>query len=149
MRVSDIYNREVVFAYKSMTLSEAARLMREKHVGSLVVVEEGAHGHAPVGVLTDRDITVAVVAKDLDARTISVGEAMSGDLLTVREDDSVIEALRLMRERGVRRVPVTQRDGTLVGIVTLDDLLEVVADQLRELVRAIASERSHEARARG
>lgn len=146
--ISEVCKREVIFAYKSMVLSEAARIMLEKHVGSLVVVEEGDQGRIPVGILTDRDITVAVVAQDLDARTMSVGEAMSGDLLTVREEDSVTDALRLMRRRGVRRVPVTRRNGTLAGIVTVDDLLEIVAGQLSELVRAIESERDHEFRAR-
>lgn len=133
---------------RDFVLSEAVRLMRGEHVGSIVIVDETDEGRMPVGVLTDRDIVVSVVAKDLDARNLSVGEVMSTDLVTVREQDTIFEALRLMRSRGVRRVPVTGVGGVLVGILAVDDVLEIVAEELREIVRAIATERSREVQAR-
>jgi CBS domain-containing protein len=148
MSVGEICNRVVIFTQRVTLLPEAAGLMREHHVGSLVVVEEQAQGRVPVGILTDRDIVVAVVAPAVDPRTVTAGEMMTGDLLTVREQDSVYDALRLMRGRGIRRVPVVTPTGTLAGIVTLDDLLETVAEQLNDIVRAITSEQAHEARAR-
>jgi CBS domain-containing protein len=148
MNAGELCSRIVVFAERDMGLAEAARLMRDHHVGSLVVVDETAGRRVPVGMLTDRDIAVAVVAKDVDPRTLRVGEIMSGDPITVREQDGVLDALRLMRTRGVRRVPVTDAKGTLAGILALDDVLEAVAEQLGDLARAIASERAHEARAR-
>jgi signal-transduction protein with cAMP-binding, CBS, and nucleotidyltransferase domain len=150
MDVGEICTRTVIVATRELVLSEAARLMRQHHVGTIVVIEEIDEGRVPVGMLTDRDIVVGVVAKDVDARTLSVGEVMSGDLVSVREQDSVFDALRLMRSRGVRRVPVTSgAAGLLIGILAVDDVLEIVAEQLREIVRAIGSERTHEQRARG
>jgi signal-transduction protein with cAMP-binding, CBS, and nucleotidyltransferase domain len=148
MNVGEICNRTVVVAPKELALSEAARLMRQHHVGSIVVVEDSDAGRVPVGMLTDRDIVVGVVAKDVDARTLSVGEVMSDELVSVREGDSVFDTLRWMRSRGVRRVPVTGAAGVLIGILTIDDVLEIVADELREMARTIGSERVHEEQAR-
>src|SRR3990172_5533276 len=105
MNAGELCNREVVFAYRNTPLVEAARLMREHHVGSLVVVVDRLSERVPVGILTDRDIVVAVVAKALDPRALTVGDVMAGELLTVREQDGIPDTLRLMREKGVRRVP--------------------------------------------
>ena len=148
MNVSELGNPFVVVAQRATPLTDAARLMREHHVGSLVVVEESGKGRVPVGMLTDRDIVVEVVAGEVDPRTLTAGEVMSSELATVRAGDSAESALQLMRRRGIRRVPVVSDAGTLAGIVTLDDLLEKVAEQLSEAVRAIASEQGHEARSR-
>ena len=148
MNVGEICNREVVVAYRQMSLTEAAKLMRGHHVGSLVVVVDRLSERVPVGMLTDRDRTVAVIAKELDPRTLTVGEVMGTELFTVREQDSISEALRLMRERGVRRVPVLTRSGALAGLVTVDDLLDNVAEQLSDVVHAIERERVRETRVR-
>jgi len=111
-------------------------------------VDESARGRIPVGMLTDRDIAIAVVAQALDPRTLTAGEVMSGELVTANEQDDMLDTLQRMRRRGVRRVPVLTAAGTLAGIVTLDDLLELVAEQLGDVVKAIATEQSREARAR-
>jgi CBS domain-containing protein len=131
-----------------MTLPEAARLMREHHVGSLVVVADRLSERVPVAMLTDRDLTVAVLAKDLDPRTLKVSDVVGSDLFTVRERDSVPDALRLMRERGVRRVPVLTQSGALAGILTIDDILDIVAEELNDVVHAVARERVRETRVR-
>lgn len=148
MTVGQVCNRIVVFAYRDTPLPEAARLMREHHIGSLVIVEEAERGRVPVGILTDRDIAVAVVAQALDPRTLTAGEVMSGELVTANEQDDVLDTLQRMRRRGVRRVPVLAANGTLAGIVTLDDLLELVAEQLGDIVKAITAEQSREAKTR-
>ena len=148
MNISELCNPFVVVAQRTTPLTDAARLMREHHVGSLVVVDETGKGRVPVGMLTDRDIVVAVVAGEVDPRTLTVGEVMSAEVATVRPGDPAEVALRLMRRRGIRRVPVVSEAGTLTGIVTLDDLLEKVAEQLSDAVRAITSEQTHETRAR-
>lgn len=148
MNVGDICNRIVVFAYRGTALTEAARLMREHHVGSLVIVDESAQGRVPVGILTDRDIVVEVVAGEVDPRTVTAGEVMQGELVTAREEDSLFDALRLMWRRGIRRLPVVTMAGTLVGIVTLDDLLGIAAKQLNDLARAIGTEQAREERVR-
>lgn len=148
MNAGEVCNREVVVAYRNTSLAEAAGLMRSHHVGSIVVVVDRLSERVPVGILTDRDIVVAVVAKGIDPRTLAVGEVMGDKLVTVREQDGVADALRLMREHGVRRIPVLNHSGALAGILTIDDVLEVISGQLGEFVRAIDRERVRETRAR-
>jgi CBS domain-containing protein len=148
LSAGDLCTRSTVIADKAMALNEAARLMREHHVGCLVVVDETDRGRLVAGVLTDRDIVTAVVARDMDARVLRVEDVMSTDLVTAREGDSVMEVLADMRRKGVRRVPVTDAQGALVGVLALDDLLEVVAEELQSLVQAIASGRRRELRLR-
>jgi CBS domain-containing protein len=146
MNVGDVCRREVAFTYESVVLAEAARQMLERHVGCLVVVQQGERGKVPVGILTDRDIVLGAVARHLDPRTLTVAEVMTRDLATVREQDSVINTLRVMRRCGVRRLPVLSPDGMLQGIVTLDDLLDRVARELNALAEAVESEQHHEVR---
>ena len=148
MNVGEICNREVVFTYRGTPIVEAAKLMREHHVGSLVVVVDRLSERVPVGIVTDRDITVAVIAKGLDPRTLTVGDVISEELLSVREQDSLADALHVMRSRGVRRLPVLTKSGALAGIVTIDDLLELVAEELDGFVAIVGRERVREARAR-
>jgi CBS domain-containing protein len=148
MTVGQICNRVVVFAFRNTPLPDAAKLMRDNHIGSLVIVDESDRGRIPVGMLTDRDIAIAVVAQALDPRTLTAGEVMSGELVTANEQDDMLDTLQRMRRRGIRRVPVLTAAGVLAGIVTLDDLLELVAEQLGDVVKAIATEQSREARTR-
>ena len=148
MNAGEICNREVVIVSRDTSLVEAARLMREHHVGSLVVVLERDGKRVPVGILTDRDIVVAVVARELDARRLSVADAMSAGVFAVREQDGLTEVLRAMREHGVRRLPVVAASGALAGIVTIDDLLELVAEELGDFVRTVGRERLRETRTR-
>lgn len=148
VNAGDVCIRDVDHAFRSLSVSEAARLMRERHVGCLVVVDETDKGRVVVGMLTDRDIVTAIVAKDVDPRTLRVGDAMSSDLVTARTGDSILDVLGLMRRKGVRRIPVVDADGVLVGLVALDDMLVVVADELRLIVQAIESERKREPIAR-
>jgi len=148
MNVSELSNPFVVVAQRATTLTDAARLMREHHVGSVVVVDESGQGRVPVGILTDRDIVVSAVAREVDPRTVTVGEVMTTDLATTRAEGSAIEAVRLMQRRGIRRLPVVSTTGMLAGIVTIDDLLGSIAEQLSDAVRAIASEQVRESRVR-
>jgi CBS domain-containing protein len=148
LNAGDICTRKVACAYRSMTVDEAARLMREQHVGSLVVIDETDEGRVAVGMLTDRDIVTALVAKVVDPSIVGVGEAMTSDLVTAREEDLVIELLGTMRRKGVRRVPVVDARGVLVGLVALDDLVAVIAQELELVVKAMQSGRRHESAAR-
>jgi CBS domain-containing protein len=144
LSAGEVCTRIVATVFRGSLLSEAARLMRDQHVGCLVVVEQADPGRVVVGILTDRDIVVSVVAKDLDARLLSVGEAMAINVVTAREQDSVIDVVELMRRKGVRRIPVTGPQGVLVGLVALDDLLQVLAAEMQALAGAIGSERQRE-----
>jgi CBS domain-containing protein len=148
MNAGELCNREVVVAYRDTPLVEAARLMREHHVGSLVVVVDRLSERVPVGILTDRDIVVAVVAKEVDPRKLTVGDVVAAGLLAVHEKDGIPDALRMMREHGVRRLPVLTHSGALAGILTIDDLLELMAEELAGFARTIDRERVRETRAR-
>lgn len=148
MKIGEICTRIVTFATKDMALVDAAKLMRQHHVGSLIVVEEQQRGRVPVGMITDRDIVVEVLAPGLDYKNLSVGEIMSSQLITARESDDMLGVLRVMRQKGIRRIPVLTESGTLAGIVTLDDLLEILAEQMDDLVDAIAGEQAKEVKGR-
>jgi CBS domain-containing protein len=148
MNVGELCSRDVVVAYRDTSVVDAARLMREHHVGSLVVVGERLSEKLPIGMITDRDIVVAAVAKEVDPRTLTVGDVMSAGALVVREQDGITDALRMMREKGVRRVPVVSGKGALVGILVIDDILELVAEEMDGFVQTLRSERAREARVR-
>lgn len=148
-QVGEICSREVVFGTRETTVAAAAKLMRQHHVGCLVIVEELNGGkRLPVGIVTDRDIVVEVTAMGLDPQTITVGDIMGDALVTAREGEGLLETMEIMRYKGVRRLPIVGGDGQLIGIVTIDDLLEVLAEQLTELAKIVSREQAHEAAAR-
>ena len=149
LTAGDICTRTVVVADKGMTVDEAARLMRKHEVGCLVVVEEIAPGQpAVVGVLTDRDIVVGVVAGARDATLLRAGDVMTRDVITAREPDSILDVLGGMRRKHVRRVPVTGPQGVLIGIVALDDVLAVLALEMQAIAAAVGATGANGARAR-
>jgi CBS domain-containing protein len=148
MAIGEICNREVVIAEPGLAVPEAARLMRQYHVGTLVVVEEAAGRRRPLGIVTDRDIAIEVVAAGVDPDGLTVGDIMAAELASVREDVSVFDTIRYMRARGVRRVPVVDNGGWLIGIVTLDDLFELLAEELSEMADMISRGRQREAATR-
>jgi CBS domain-containing protein len=144
MAIGDICNRDVVIAERKLSVVEAARLMRGYHVGDLVVVEKMKGRNRPVGIVTDRDIVVEVVAAAVAPDTLAVRDIMGQELATVQESEGVFEAMRYMRTKGVRRMPVVDREGGLVGIVTLDDLLTLLAEEMTELAGLVSRERQRE-----
>jgi CBS domain-containing protein len=147
--IASICNRSVAFTTRETTVAAAADLMRHGHVGSLVVVDRMNGGkRMPIGIVTDRDIVVEVIATGLDPAVITVGDIMAQELVVGRESDSVLETLEIMRFKGVRRLPTVGPDGQLIGIVTVDDLLEVLAEELSELAKIVAHEQSREATTR-
>ena len=123
MTIGDFCVRNVVCTGRDATVSEAAALMRQHHVGNVIVVDEGPDGRIPVGIVTDRDIVIEVVAAGIDARAIKVGELTQRAVATVREDTGYAEAVRLMSANGVRRMPVVDAKGVLVGVIATDDIL--------------------------
>lgn len=144
LSTGEICTRSVSVAFRQTPLNEAARLMRENHVGCLVVVEEVAGKRVVAGVLTDRDIVTAVIAADLLPSALLVEDVMTTDLVTAREEDSLIDLMRAMRRKGVRRIPVVGQQDELIGIATLDDVLDILAQELSLLVAAIDSEGKRE-----
>jgi CBS domain-containing protein len=142
MEIGKICNRNVVTAREVDEITSAAQLMREKHIGYLVVVKPNIVDGTvtPVGVITDRDIVVAVVAREIDPRSLTVGDVMTRQPAVVEEGSSVSTALRLMRQIGVRRLPVIGRAGMLVGVLSLDDVLDALAGELMDIAGSIRQE---------
>jgi len=140
MEVGTICQRLVFTIRRFDEVTRAAQLMREKHVGYLVVVELDPLAR-PVGVLTDRDIVIGVVARGVDPKAVCVGDVMTVDPITVREADSVEAALKKMREFGVRRLPVVNDRRELVGILAIDDVLQFIAGGAQDVVNTIRKER--------
>ena len=146
MNVGQICQHRVVMVKRTDDLATAARLMREHHIGYLVVVEPSLQeaGFTPVGVLTDRDIVVSVVAREADPRMLRVGDVMTQQPVTIMTEDSVADALEQMQRIGVRRLPVVGDYGILQGIVSLDDVLTTLAQDLGSAAGAIKRERAVE-----
>jgi CBS domain-containing protein len=148
MRIGEICTVQTIHCSRDETVQGAALLMRKHHVGDVVVVDQPDGEQIPVGIVTDRDIVVSVIALGLDPASLLVDDIMSDDLLTTSENDDVYETIERMRFRGIRRVPVVNADGALTGIVSVDDLLEFLAEEMGELSRISAHQQSREKRAR-
>ncbi|MGZ8161152.1 MAG: CBS domain-containing protein [Methylobacter sp.] len=148
MSIAEFCNREVVFATREMSLPEAAQLMREYHVGDLVVVDEVDGKRVPVGIVTDRDMVIEIIAKSLAVDEFSVGDIMERQLVSVQEKEGVFETIRLMRSKGIRRIPVVNQEGGLAGIISADDILDLLAEEMAELAKVAPREQEREARTR-
>jgi CBS domain-containing protein len=135
MQVSELCRDSVTVVRRDSPVLEAAQLMRRYHIGTVVVIDVVSGAQVPVGILTDRDIVVGVVAMDLNPRDLTAGDIMTESLVIVPENCDVFDAIAMMRKGGVRRMPVVDAEGGLTGIVSLDDLLPVVAQELADLAR--------------
>jgi len=135
MAIGEYCCREIVAASPTDSVAVAARLMRDHHVGDLVLVEPTDDGDfVPVGIITDRDIVLDLIANDeSDLSRIAVGDFQRRELVTVQEQEDVFEVIAKMRRCGVRRLPVVDERGVLVGIIAADDLFGLLADGLHDL----------------
>jgi CBS-domain-containing membrane protein len=146
MRSGELCTREVVTAREHEPLRDVARRMTDLHVGCLVVVEPVDDGRVrPIGIVTDRDLVRVVALGEVGhARELQTGDVMSRELLVGREDEPAFEALDRMRTRGVRRLPIVDAQQCLLGLLTMDDLLEWISGGLTDLVRLVAREQHNE-----
>ena len=140
-RIGNCCVREVITVASEATVADAAALMRQHHIGALVIV--GAGGK-PVGMLTDRDIVMEVVAAGLAPQAVKVSEIVQRPLVPVSDAASLAEAVRLMSVNGVRRMPVVDARGGLVGIITLDDILRQLIGPLVAVADLAVRERRYE-----
>lgn len=145
MRVGELCSRDLVAVAPTTPLSEVARLMFERHVGAVVVVKSPMDQPAAIGLITDRDITRAQLARASELSQLLSEQVMSRDPLVLCEDDGVEEALERMRVRGVRRAPVTTAHGLLAGVISIDDLVAQLARELSALAHLLALQPTSEA----
>jgi CBS domain-containing protein len=148
MCIGKFCNRNVVCVNRDTTVVAAAYLMRHNHIGDVIVIDEVDGGRRPIGIVTDRDIVVEIVAAGLDPNLVKVGDVLLQPLVTVEERTGYAETIRLMTVNGVRRMPVVDDAGLLVGIITLDDLLHQLALPLVELSELATRERRREVQTR-
>lgn len=145
MTIGAICNREVITAQRDATVLHAAMLMRQYHVGDVVVIQNRKNKSIPIGIVTDRDIVVELVATELDCEVITVGDINISKLIVIKESAGMFEAMQLMADKGIRRLPVVDEDGGLVGIITLDDLLLLLSKELATLSKLVTREQKNEA----
>ena len=148
MLVGEICNREVAICHPDDSIQEAAKVMRDQHVGDVLVVEEKDNMNIPVGILTDRDIVIETLAEEINTEKVTVKDIMSRELVCAYEEDFIIETVKKMQGKGVRRVPIINKEGGLEGILSVDDAIEIIAEVLADLVRLFRHEFSHESKTR-
>ena len=148
MKVGEYCKRAVVAIGASADAADAAKLMREEHVGFLVVYHEGDSLQRPVGVLTDRDLVLGVMARDVDPHAVTVNDVMTRQPLIANDADELSDMLQAMRMAGIRRVPVVDVRGALIGIMAIDDAIDVVTGLMCDIAGSIKSEQRQEWRAR-
>jgi CBS domain-containing protein len=140
MRIADLCRRDVVTCTAATSLIELARTMRKSHVGSVVVVGGGGE-RKPLGIVTDRDIVIEVLAMGLNPFAVTAGDIMTTSPAVARPGDDALWALKIMRDRGVRRLPVVDEQGQLAGMLAFDDLMQHVASSLEDISQVIGTER--------
>lgn len=148
MRTGEACNRTVVMAEVGTGIVEAAQRMREHHVGTLVVVREDGDAPHPVGIVTDRDVVIEVVAKRAPIDTLTVADIMTRELVSCDEDEDLLLAFDRMRHKGIRRMPVVNRRGALVGLLAVDDVIELLAELIARVPKLVQREQQVEMRNR-
>lgn len=140
MQIGEVCSREVYIVRPEDPLVDAAREMNKRHIGAVVVVESQGDLVRPVGIVTDRDVVRGQLARSADLYCLTVGDVMTKTPLTVEENCGIAEAIERMSARNVRRAPIVSNSGDLVGIVTFDDLLSVVAEDLSTLAKLLGTQ---------
>ena len=148
MTVSEICNREVRTIQRDGSVLEAARMMRQYHVGALIVIDKVNDRVIPVGVITDRDLVVEVLATGLDKEAITVDDVMTQELFAVKENTAIHDAFNFLRRKTIRRLPIINDNGELVGILTTDDIMEILSEEMLDLAKLIRYEHKKEIRHR-
>ncbi len=148
MKVGECCKRAVVAIASNASAGEAARLMRREHVGFLIVHQDADELQRPVGVLTDRDLVLTVMARDVNPDAVTVGDVMTRQPLIASDGDDLGDMLQGMRLTGVRRVPVVDGRGALIGVIAIDDAIDIITALMCDIAGSIKSEQKHEWRAR-
>lgn len=146
MRVDNLCNRNVIVVEQEANVLSAAKLMREHHVGSLIIIDSNSNGKKPIGIVSDRDIVIKVLAKEFSLEKTKLNDIMDRDLICVRDSDDTMDTVRIMCMEGIRRVPVIDSAGDLIGLLAMDDVFEMLADELSNLAVLICRQQKHERR---
>lgn len=144
MTAGEVCNRQVVIAQPSISLVEAARLMKRYHVGDVVIVDDSSGRRVPIGIVTDRDIALCVADEPERFEALTVADVMSSAVVTSPEGQSLYDAVKRMQSHGIRRLPIVNADGALEGILSFDDIIDLLSEELADLARLVAREQDRE-----
>ncbi len=140
MTIGELCTRDTFIIGQDDNIVEAAKLMRVFNVGDLIVVDPSSDGNTPIGIVTDRDIVISVVADNADPQSVTVAEIMSKELVTGSEEDDLYSSIAKMRQHGIRRLPVVNKEGYLSGILSVDDILEFLGEEVNALIGLVYKE---------
>jgi CBS domain-containing protein len=135
MRVVEVCTRSVVTCRRETSALELAQIMRDRHVRDVIVVDERETGPSPIGIVTDRDLVVLVLANGVSPDGVQAGNLLKGDLVTALQSDDIYDAIWCMRNAAVRCLPIVNSSNSLVGVLTLDDVTRVLAEAVGEVGR--------------
>lgn len=144
MSMKKIATKNVITIGPKATILEAAKKMREFHVGDLIVIPDSMQKSVPLGILTDRDIVMSTVAFGVAPDTVYVEDVMAPTLVTAKTNDNFYHVLNLMKEHGIRRIPLVDGGGTVAGIVCADDILATLAGELNDVAKITEKQRNVE-----
>lgn len=147
MTAGEYCNREIIITGPDSTVTEAAKLMRNHHVGTLVVVEKTGGIVRPIGIVTDRDLVIEVMAQVADVASVTVEDMMSCDPVQIGEDETLLNIIEMMQRHGVRRILVVDEAGSLKGLMSADDVIELIAEAMGNLTKVIGREIFNEQKA--
>lgn len=136
-QMSKLYLKKVISIPQEESLMKAAKLMKLKNIGTLVVTKSKEQSSLPIGIITDRDIVVKAIANSKDLDKIPIKEIMSNDLITFKKDTSINEMLAGLSKKGVRRAPIVDENNQICGIISTDDILAFIAEELNCIVDII------------
>lgn len=136
MTIYTVCQTNVVSVSPYSTIAFVADLMRQKKIGCVIVTED----HKPVGIVTDRDLALRVDLSNVESANHEISTIMTTEVSTIRKDTGIFEAIQVMKSSKVRRLPVVDMGGRLVGLITVDDLLRLLARELGEIARVIGNE---------
>ena len=148
MLLKELCTPDVISCAPDRSVLHAARLMRQHHVGDIIVVEDPETDQSPIGVVTDRDIVIEVLGKELDPARVPLRQIMRTPVVIASMSEDVSQAVERMKFHGVRRIPVVDENSKLIGILCLDDLLKRLAADAATLAEVVAREQDREHRAR-
>lgn len=149
MKVGDICANNFLHVSSQETILNIAKLMRSQNQGSVVVIEGNDGQITPSGLITERDIVIEVVAAKIDASEVTADDILNGELVTVKDTVELSDALNHLRYFGVRRAPVVDKDGHLVGLFSIDDALPILSAQFSEIMQLMSNESYNESQQRG
>lgn len=137
MSLSQLMTKEITSLPETATALDAAKYMTDMNVGSVIITDEK---EKPVGIITDRDISTKIVAAEKDPKSVKLKDIMCSPVVTINVGKNIIDATRLMGEYWVRRLPVVNDEGKVVGVLSMDDVLIFLSQEIQNIANALKRE---------